>query len=235
MPVLDSSAFAGSDTLPDFLRCDICIVGTGPAGATIARELSNTPLRVTILESGGTERQEEADALNELESVGWPRVMDQWLVRNRIVGGSSYTWGGRCAPFDEIDLEYRDWVPYSGWPFKIGDLVSYYDRGAKYLGLGASSGFADDRTWRVIGHQPPKPDLDANKLSPMFWQLSRDPINWTDRVRFGLRLATDIGPNVTLVTNATILRVNVVESGAAVESVEFATAGGRRWSLPTSM
>ena len=101
MPILDSSDFAGSDALPDFLRCDICIIGTGPAGATIARELSNTPLRVTILESGGTERQEETDALNEIESVGWPRVMDQWLVRNRIVGGTSNTWSGRCAPFDE--------------------------------------------------------------------------------------------------------------------------------------
>lgn len=234
MPVLDSSAFAGSDALPDFLRCDICIVGTGPAGATIARELSNTSLRVTILESGGTERQEEADALNEIESVGWPRVMDQWVVRNRIVGGSSYTWGGRSAPFDEIDLEYRDWIPYSGWPFKIGDVIPYYDRGAKYLGLGAGSGFSDDRVWELIGHRPPKPDPDEGKLLPMFWQTSRDPINWTDRVRFGRYLATDIGPNVTLVTNATVLRINAIESGAAVDSVEFATAGGRRWSLPTS-
>ena len=41
--MLDSSAFAGADALPDLLRCDICIIGTGPAGATIARELSNTP------------------------------------------------------------------------------------------------------------------------------------------------------------------------------------------------
>ena len=234
MPVIDSSAFAGGDVLPDSLKCDICIVGTGPAGATIARELSNTNLRVTILESGGTERQAEADALNEIESVGWPRVMDQWLVRNRILGGSSYTWGGRCAPFDEIDLEYRDWVPYSGWPLKAGDLVPYYDRGAKHLGLGSSSGFADDRIWAVIGHKRPKLELDEEKLSPMFWQLSRDPITWTDRVRFGRYLATDIGPNVTLVTNATVLRVNVIEPGAAVESVEFATPGGRRWSLPTS-
>jgi choline dehydrogenase-like flavoprotein len=93
MPILDSSAFEGSDALPDCLRCDIGIVGTGPAGITIARELSNTPLRVIILESGRANRQEETDALNEIENVGRPRVMGQWLVRNRIVGGSSKTWG----------------------------------------------------------------------------------------------------------------------------------------------
>jgi len=175
MPILDSSAFLDSEILPDFLRCDICIIGTGPAGAAIARELSNTHLRVTILESGGIERQEATDALNEIESVGWPRMTDQWEVRNRIVGGSSYTWHGRCAPFDEIDLQARDWVPYSGWPFKIDDLIPYYDRGAKYLGLGADSGFSDERIWARIGHKPPKLDLDEDKLLPMFWQFSRDP------------------------------------------------------------
>ena len=234
MPILDSSAFAGSDALPDFLRCDICIIGTGPAGATIARELSNTPLRVTVLESGGTDRREQVDALNEIESVGWPRVMDQWLIRNRIVGGTSNTWAGRCAPFDEIDLEARDWVPYSGWPFKLDEVIPYYERSAKYLGLGDGCAFSDDRVWAYIRRRPTKLDLDEDKLLPMFWQLSRNPVNRTDKVRFGSHFAVDLGPNVTLVTNATVLRINATESARAVRSVEFADVSGRRWLLPTS-
>ena len=235
MPILDSSAFAGSDALPEALRCDICIVGTGPAGATIARELSNTSLRVTVLESGGTERRDETDALNEIESVGWPRVTDQWLVRNRVVGGSSTTWHGRCASFNEVDLQVRDWVPHSGWPFRIDDLIPYFDRGEKYLGLGAGSWLTDDRVWARIGHQQLKLGLDQDKLSPMFWQFSRDPANKYDTVRFSRHLtAGDLGSNVTLVTNATVTRIKATESGAAVESVEFAAAGGRRWSLPAS-
>jgi choline dehydrogenase-like flavoprotein len=161
--------------------------------------------------------------------------MDQWLVRNRIVGGSSSTWHGRCASFNEIDFQLRDWVPYSGWPFGIGDLIPYFDRGAKYLGLGADSWFTDDRVWRRIGHQQPKLGLDQDKLLPMFWQFSRDPINRYDTVRFGRHLtAGDLGPNVTLVTNATVLRIRATDSGAAVKSVEFAAAGGRQWSLPAS-
>jgi choline dehydrogenase-like flavoprotein len=231
--MIDSSAFAGADALPDLLRCDICIIGTGPAGATIARELSNTPLRVTVLESGGTERQKEKDALNEIESIGWPREMDQWLVRNRVAGGTSGTWGGRCAPFDEIDLEARDWIPYSGWPFKMDELAPYFDRSANHLGLGAGSAFSDDRVWAYIGHKPPKLRLDEDKLLPMIWQISHDPIERTDRVRFRRHLA-DLGPNVTLVTNATALRINATESGRAVRAVEFADASGRRWSLPAS-
>jgi choline dehydrogenase-like flavoprotein len=233
MPILDSSAFVGSDAIPDALRCDVCIIGTGPAGMTIARELSGTSLRVTLLESGGAERQEEVDTLNEIESVGWPRVMDQWLVRNRVVGGSSNTWTGRCAPFDDIDFQSRDWVPYSGWPFTINDMMPYIDRSSKYLGLGIGNGITDDRIWALSGHQQPTIELDTDKLIPAFWQFSRDPINQYDRVRFG-RLAPDLGSNVTLITNATVLRINATETAAAVESVEFAGVGGRRWTLPAS-
>ncbi|WP_371412674.1 NAD(P)-binding protein [Neorhizobium sp. T25_13] len=44
-------AFGG--TVLPLPSCDICIVGSGPAGTTLVRELSNTNLRVTLLESGG--------------------------------------------------------------------------------------------------------------------------------------------------------------------------------------
>jgi choline dehydrogenase-like flavoprotein len=236
MPIIDSSDFAGGDVLPELLRCDVCIIGTGPAGITIARELSGTPLRVTLLESGGTERQEASDALNDIESCGWPRVMDQWAVRNRMVGGSSNTWSGRCAPFDEIDMQRRSWVPYSGWPFKIGDLASYIDRSAKHLGLGVGNGITDDRIWALTG-QPRRstgPDPDPDKLLPMFWQYSRDTVNHYDNTRFA-HFTDTLGPNITIVTNATALRINATESAAAVESVEFASADGRPWSLPASI
>ena len=231
MPILDSSAFAGDEALPEILRCDICIIGTGPAGMTIARELSGTPLRVTVLESGGPERDKRVDALDAIENVGWPRVEDQWLVRNRMIGGSSNTWTGRCAPFDAIDLQYRDWVPDSGWPFAIDEVTPFIDRSARYLGLGLGNGITDDRIWNLAGHPQPSIGPDPDKILPMFWQFSRDPVNQYDRARFG-RLAAGLGANVNLVTNATVLRINVTESANAVESVEFAAVDGRRWSLP---
>jgi choline dehydrogenase-like flavoprotein len=233
MPIIDSSAFDTNSDLPNSLHCDVCIIGAGPAGITIARELSGGPLRVTVLESGDTQRKAAADALNEIDSVGWPRVADQWLVRNRLLGGSSNTWTGRCAPFDEIDLQCRDWVPYSGWPFEISDLIPYLDRSAKYLGLGFGSGFTDDRVWALSGHRQPKVRPDPDKLLPMFWQYSRDPINY-DPVRFASRLETELEPNITIVTNATALRINAIQSGTALESVEFTTTDGYHWLLPTT-
>lgn len=222
-----------SRTASSLNECDVCIVGSGPAGSTLAAELSGSRLRVVVLESGGGSRSAEADRLNEIENVGHVREADQWSVRNRIVGGSSHTWGGRCAPFDEIDFERRPWVPYSGWPVRLEALAPYMHRTAKHLGLAIGDGYADAQFWRLAGRRPPSDDLDPRVLLPFFWQFSRDPHESYpyEYMRFGRDLVDRLGPNVTLAAGATVLRVNAAESGRAVRSVEFADAEGRRRTL----
>jgi choline dehydrogenase-like flavoprotein len=209
---------------PSILDCDLCIIGTGPAGCTIARELSTSKMRVTLLESGGFERQKHIDALNEIESIGSARTMDQWRVRNRIVGGSSHTWTGRCAPFDEIDFERRDWIPYSGWPFNLDSLTPYLDRTTGYLGLGIGSGFNDERFWKLAGRTPPVPE--SAYLLPFFWQASRDDDFRRDFMRFGRHLLRHLGENVTLVTNATVAQINSNEAGSAAASIDIISLRG---------
>ena len=67
---------------------DIVVVGSGPAGSTLVRELAGSGIRVILLESESIERQAQADALNEIENVGAPRVMAQSVTRNRCSAGS---------------------------------------------------------------------------------------------------------------------------------------------------
>src|SRR5271157_263889 len=95
------------------IETDLCLVGSGPAGWTIAEELRDSGLRILILESGGLEPEQDAESLNQIESVGVPLFNG----RNRTLGGTSYAWSGRCVPLDDIDYEARPWVPLSGWPF----------------------------------------------------------------------------------------------------------------------
>lgn len=234
MPVIDLHTI-GDARHPALDACDLCIVGSGPAGSTIAREMSGTGLRVTLLESGGFSRDPEADALNAVDNVGYPRVADQWAVRNRIVGGSSHTWGGRCAPFDAIDLRPRPWIADSGWPIAVGSLAPYLERSSAYLGLAVGDGFSDERFWVLAGHRKPRFVPRTPHLLPFFWQFSRDdgesyPFEY---MRVGRRLAERIGPNVTLVTGATVLRVEPTASGRTVASVKIALPNGRRCTLST--
>lgn len=199
----------------------------------MAQELSNSGLKVVLLESGGLERQSDIDALDDIENVGRPRAKDQWSVRNRILGGSSHTWGGRCAGFDAIDFEERAWVPFSGWPIGMKEIIPYLDRSADYLGLAVGSGFSDQRFWDIANKKPPGTDVDPSFLLPFFWQFSRDDAESYpfEYMRFGRHLPARLGASITLVTGATVQRIVANEAASAVRGLEFSTLDGRKHML----
>jgi choline dehydrogenase-like flavoprotein len=224
MPIIELSEIPEHEQID----ADICIVGSGPAGTTLALELSQSKLRVVVLESGGLERDDAADALNEIESIGWPRVMDQWIVRNRVLGGSSYTWRGKCAPFDDIDYEERNWVPYSGWPLRPQDLAPYLERSTSHIGIGAGTGYTSaSGFWKLANRKSETPSFDENLLVPYFWQFSKDKYNPFDYARFGKRLRHGEANDTRILLHATALRVNVDEAGTAVKSITVSGRDGR--------
>ena len=222
--------YADVGTIPDLpnTNFDVCIVGAGFAGTVIASELSGRGLRILLVESGGLVRQDFADELDAVESVGWPRVDDQWLVRNRIVGGSSHTWSGRCVPFDDIDYELRPWVPHSGWPLTPAEMLPYLDRAAPYLGIDRSSGYNGEQFWRIASRKRPVPLFDEAILRSYYWTFSRDPIQRGDHIRLVRHLPRWAGNDVMLLTNATVCRIIPDEDGIFAKHLEVATPDGAR-------
>ncbi|MBW4430264.1 MAG: hypothetical protein KME28_00435 [Pelatocladus maniniholoensis HA4357-MV3] len=59
--IIDAQTIA-EDTVVD---SDICIVGSGAAGITLAKEFLGTSYRVCLLESGGLEPDELTQSLSE--------------------------------------------------------------------------------------------------------------------------------------------------------------------------
>ena len=209
------------------LAADLCIIGSGPAGLTIARELTGSPLQVIVIESGGLVRQAESDALDEIESVGEPRVREQWELRNRIFGGSSHTWSGRCAALDTIDYQERPWVPHSGWPITAAEMVPYLDRTVAHLGLGLAGGVNGEAFWKAAGLRPGA-CTDPRLLRPFFWQVSQDARTGLDFMRFGPRALVSNAPNVRALINATVTQILTHPSGTRVTGVEVSTPEGQR-------
>ena len=123
--------FADAREVPEgsVLETDLCIVGAGAAGITLAREFANTRVRVMILESGGLELTPQAMDLNHGESVGLP-YFPLAAARLRSFGGTTNHWGGVCRPFRADDFEYQQWVPYSRWSISKTDIDPYYERAA---------------------------------------------------------------------------------------------------------
>ncbi len=213
------------------LEADICIVGTGPAGATLMRELAGTSLRVLVVESGETDARSFADSLNEIESIGRPRTLDQTIVRNRILGGTSLLWTGRCAYLDEIDYQERAWVPHSGWPIGPADMAPYFARSVEHLGLGLGADYSHEGFWELTGRARPASRLDPKLLRPFFWQFSRfrGP---QEPMRFGPRLLSERNaPNLRVLTGATAVHINTNEAASALRSLEVAAHDDRRWTV----
>ena len=116
------------------LKCDICIVGAGAAGITVAHELIGSGIDVILLEGGGKDYTEESQAIYQGTTTGRKyKNLDE--SRLRFFGGSTNHWAGSCRQLDEIDFERRDWVENSGWPISKSDIAPYYERASKYTPL----------------------------------------------------------------------------------------------------
>ena len=92
------------------------IIGAGPAGTTLADQLSQANKTVLLLEGGGEEISEINQNRYKGKVIG-DKYFDLDITRLRYFGGSSNHWGGNCAPLDETD--------FAEWPINKKDLDKY--------------------------------------------------------------------------------------------------------------
>lgn len=112
------------------VETDVCVIGAGAAGISVALELIGAPFDVALVEAGGLELDPDYQELYRSEQIG---LRTDALQHNRwrVFGGTTGHWGGWCRPLDPIDFERRSWVPHSGWPFGFSELKTAYSRAAE--------------------------------------------------------------------------------------------------------
>ncbi len=110
-------------------KYDCFVIGSGPAGMTVALELAKANKTVLIFESGdvAAARDDLPTALNFGHlPAGW------WNKHSiRALGGTSTVWDGWCASMSESDFDN----PAVGvsWPITLRDLLPYYGKAAVIL------------------------------------------------------------------------------------------------------
>jgi choline dehydrogenase-like flavoprotein len=114
---------------------DVCIVGAGAAGISMALDWIGTKHKVILLEGGGFEYDDQVQELYAGKTSG-QKYYPLKSSRLHYFGGTTGHWAGLCSPFDPIDFEKRDWVPLSGWPITRKDLDPFYARANQKLKLG---------------------------------------------------------------------------------------------------
>lgn len=165
----------------DALSCDVCVIGSGPAGVSLVRELGLRGIDSICVAGGGTPA-DSADQDLYRGHIPRPRSHEPLEAnRARAFGGSSTLWGGRLVSFDPIDFERRDYVPLSGWPIKYSDLAAYIPRAMEIAEVPPAS-FVLDAVSRVD-------ELPAD----LGGTIATDRLErWSMPTDFGVRYAEDL-------------------------------------------
>jgi choline dehydrogenase-like flavoprotein len=204
------------------LETDVCIVGAGAAGITLARELGRAPVRVVVLESGGLAPDRRTQSLLRGERAGVPYFPLDW-IRTAALGGTTDQWGGQCRPLDEIDFEARPGIPGSGWPFDRAHLAPHYERAQAVCQLGPPVWEA--AAWQDPATRPALP-LAGDRVLTAIFQLSPP-------TRFGREYREDLAraARVTVYLHASATELDVTDEGDAVREVRAACLRGPRFRV----
>jgi choline dehydrogenase-like flavoprotein len=193
--------------------CDLCIVGCGPVGMALALEFERLGRDVVVLESGRNRVYPELAEASRATIVDPQRHAPMEIAVCRALGGTSWTWGGRCVAFDEVDFGARAHVLHSGWPIVHDDVKPWYARAAEYLLCG------DDTFYS------PPPHLHSLGADVSVAFLER----WSTESRLALVHGKRIerSERITLCLNCTVVDLDLGADGRVVESVVVAGPDGK--------
>lgn len=209
------------------IDADICVIGAGAAGLTIARELAGTGTSTVLLESGGFEYDSGTQALYRGRLVGLP-LDPQTPVgidspRLRFFGGTTNHWAGFCRPFEPAYLAERPHVPSSGWPIDRAELDRFYPRAHDVLGL---ADFRYDwQSWERQGVLP-TPLLDTDTTPAVATQITTTPMLGTVH-----RDVVVDAPNVRVFLWANAVRLGLAGDGGSIDQVDVRTLTGRSFRV----
>ncbi len=214
------------------LNYDICIVGTGPAGLSVAKKLLGTELRVAILESGGLEPESRYQELNEGKNSG-PRFLSLDGARLRCFGGAGKLWAGHCAPFEDDEFKAKSFIHLSGWPISSNDLNLYYKQAASMLGISYEKFFNEDYLGKTLSEKSFKEFKRKNSfLTSTVKQISSSKNrDFSEKYKSDFEAST----NTDIIFHSTVTEINLFNDGKDVESVTIANLDGNNATVKSKI
>ena len=205
------------------LSTQLCIVGAGPAGISLALQFIGSGVDVVLVAGGKTGHDEAAQALYAGEVADEALHSPLTEYRHRQLGGSSATWGGRCMPFDPIDFERRDFIAGSGWPIGHDDIAPFYPHANALAEAGDFE--YDARKATDGGMLPIAAGFDPASFDSDRIERFSCPTDFGDRYRHRLAKATNI--RVLLDAHAVEIRA----SGGKAEAIVLRTLDGKEFTV----
>jgi len=211
------------------LQSEVCVIGAGAAGVTLALELARKGADVILLEAGGLNANALADADLAGNIVDTRHHAPLSECRSRQLGGTTALWVGRCLPLDPIDFEIRDYVRNSGWPIRFEELTRFYPRATEYCHAG-------DCVYDFPQNSAQSPPY----LVPGFIDdaVTNSRIErWSLPTHFGKHYRKELigHRNIRLLTNSFCIRIELNPACRTVDSVIVATVPGRHFRVQAQL
>lgn len=141
---------------------DVCVIGSGPAGGVLSKELAESGAKVVLIEAGRLQTYQDFhfhawpyDFPKRVKpSVGYPKEVVESIKyessdavsidRIRAVGGRSIHWNAGCFRFAEWDFRERSVAGVEAdWPISYQEIAPYYSYVEKMIGVcGSRDGLA---------------------------------------------------------------------------------------------
>jgi choline dehydrogenase-like flavoprotein len=176
----------------------------------LALEFERLGRDVLVLESGALELDASIADASRAEIIDSQRHAEMNLAVCRALGGTSWTWGGRCVPYDEVDWLDRDFVPGGHWPVTAGEINPWYKLASKYLLCG-------DDTFSIPYSRTLSDGLTLDAVE-----------RWATESRLILvhREALLRSSLIQISLRSTVTGMNLSADGQTVESVAISTPSG---------
>lgn len=219
--IVDAANLPSGETL----RTELCIIGAGPAGISLALQFRNADVDVVLVVGGGLTEDAAAQALYAGEVADAALHSPTTEYRHRQLGGSTATWGGRCMPLDPIDFEPRSWIEGARWPIRYEDIAPYYPAANA---LAEAGDFEYDARLAVEGGMRPMiagfapPSFDSDKI-----ERFSCPTNFGDRYAHYLRSAQ----NIRVLPDTHVVEITPTKTGTAIRSAVLRTLDGKEFTV----
>ncbi|MEQ9071050.1 MAG: FAD-dependent oxidoreductase, partial [Gimesia chilikensis] len=195
----------------------VIIIGSGPAGITVARELAKAGIPCVLLDAGQEYFSDTSQEAYKGEVIG-DHYYQLDEARLRQFGGTSGQWAGWCRLLDAHDFQKRDWIPNSGWPIGREAIEPHVAATRETLNL---QEFRDDQPMTEAMNW-----IDLIRSDPVrFGEKYRDELSHSDKIAVVLNsYVTDLEAQGAQVTVANV--VSPEGSAYQFEAPHFVVATG---------
>lgn len=200
-------------------KADICIIGGGAAGISIALQFLHSKSNVIVVESGDFEFDAATQSLYSGTNTGVKNFpLDS--SRLRFFGGTTNHWGGKCSVLDQLDFQNRDWIQHSGWPFGFESLSKYYKKAHYICGLGLFN--YDSKYWAKGAEVP----LITETITSTVFQFARN-------LRFGQIYKSDLRRSkaIRILLNSNAMKMTSDSNDSVISELQVTSLNGNTFKV----